>query len=422
MNLFPIAALAGRLGGALGVAREQHVLAGSTRGNALLPSRLSPTGPAHPPQQYPVVDVNITIHQTNVSLLPSPLPPAGPASHADEIIDQFLRLTRSTSWKLVEKVPFEGDTFEPEGLVRFGNGERYLVSAGEWTAPRPRCAVSTQTPQEAPRKATEVGGNCMSAGAGAGIPHLLVFDRQGARVADMTLVHPPGEDAEYHPGGIDYDGTYVWLPLAQYRPASTATVLRLRVKTSQDEFPQVEPVLRVEEHIGAVAHDTSADQKLLGLTWGGRAALSWRLQRRRWWCPWCRRAFSPPPVFTRPDRTVRNPSHFVDYQDCKFLGRSWRHGLRPVMLCSGIASLEDMNGGGEDGGTKTEIGGVALVDMESMIPLWEVPLTMRTDRGALMTKNPMDVAVVNARMRLYFLPDERNSTLYGYEPVLERSE
>src|SRR5690606_13336010 len=122
----------------LGVAGEQHVLAGLVLGDALLPSLLSPPGPALSPQHHPVMNMNITIHQPNVPLIPSPLPPAGPASHADKIIDQFLLLTRSTPWKLVEKIPFEGDTFEPEGLVRLGDSERYFVSAGEWTVPRSR--------------------------------------------------------------------------------------------------------------------------------------------------------------------------------------------------------------------------------------------------------------------------------------------
>jgi hypothetical protein len=75
------------------------------------------------------------------------------------------------------------------------------------------------------------------------------------------------------------------------------------------------------------------------------------------------------------------------------------------MLGSGITNLYG-----------TTIGGLALVDMETMVPLYEVPLTMVSDRGHLMTKNPMDVAIVDGKLRLYFLPDEHTSTLYVYEP------
>jgi len=50
-----------------------------------------------------------------------------------------------------------------------------------------------------------------------------------------------------------------------------------------------------------------------------------------------------------------------------------------------------------------------------MIPLSEVPLTMTSDLGILVTMNPFDVDIVDGRLRVYFLPDQHNSTLYIYE-------
>lgn len=100
-----------------------------------------------------------------------------------------------------------------------------------------------------------------------------------------------------------------------------------------------------------------------------------------------------------------NPSHWIDYQDCKFLGHAKAYDDRAVMLCSGIAKLAD----------GVEVGGVAIVDTQTLEPLMEVPITMRTDHGVLVTKNPVDVDVVDGRMQLYFLPEEGHATLYVYE-------
>ncbi|KAK9326911.1 hypothetical protein V1520DRAFT_358499 [Lipomyces starkeyi] len=50
-----------------------------------------------------------------------------------------------------------------------------------------------------------------------------------------------------------------------------------------------------------------------------------------------------------------------------------------------------------------------------MIPVAEVPITMTSDLGVPVTQNPMDVTIVDGRLRFYFMPDQHNSTLYVYE-------
>lgn len=156
-----------------------------------------------------------------------------------------------------------------------------------------------------------------------------------------------------------------------------------------------EPILSVADHQGGAVHDTKSGT-VVTLNWGSRKASIWNGHDKP----------PAPPELTRPKAEVKNPSSFVDYQDCKFLGRYELYGTRPVMLCSGVADLAN-----------TRIGGLAIVDMETMVPLHEVPVTLVSELGAAMTKNPMDVAIVDGKMRLYFLPDERNSTLYVYEAV-----
>ncbi|KAH6845478.1 hypothetical protein B0I37DRAFT_186065 [Chaetomium sp. MPI-CAGE-AT-0009] len=353
---------------ALPAASEQWMLGSPSNkiinASALL-ALLSSVAPAVP------AVANVTLYQPGVPIAPSPLPPPAASSQAEEIIRQFVNLDRSTEWHLAQRVEFEGDTFEPEGIARIADGSvddldnvRYFVSAGEWTVPR---AADTH---------------------GEGFAHMLVFDGNGRRLADSVITEPGA--LEYHGGGIEYDGTYIWATLAQYRPDSTATLVRMRPDTLQPE-----PMLRIADHMGAVVHDLFTGD-ILTLNWGARSASLWNLNYKP----------AIPPAFTAPRAVVKNPSHYTDYQDCKFLGHSQRYGFRPVMLCSGITNLYG-----------TSIGGVALVDMQSMVPLYEVPLTMVSDHGVLVTKNPMDVAIVGGKLRLFFLPDERNSTLYVYEPA-----
>ena len=51
------------------------------------------------------------------------------------------------------------------------------------------------------------------------------FDADGTLLSDRVL-NAAGA-LEYHPGGLDYDGRSVWVTLAQYRPNSTSTFLRV---------------------------------------------------------------------------------------------------------------------------------------------------------------------------------------------------
>jgi hypothetical protein len=114
--------------------------------------------------------VNITIVQSNTTLAPSPLPLPGSSSDGEEIVRQFLDLSRSTIWNLVEKVQFQGNTYEPEGMARMG--DRWFVSAGEYTVPTVKYNAT-------------INGTDRTVGAGFG--HVIVFDGQGNRIADASV-------------------------------------------------------------------------------------------------------------------------------------------------------------------------------------------------------------------------------------------
>lgn len=320
--------------------------------------------------------LNITTYQDDVPLVPSPLPLAHWQSDGDEIITLFQDLGRSTVWKSIANITMEGDTYEPEGMVRLArNGiERYIVSAGEYTAPTVKYNAT-------------IDGTDRS--AGAGFAHLIVFSGNGTRIADATLT---GEGAiEYHNGGIDYDGEHIWATIAQYRPNSTAHVARV------DPFTLApETVLHIKDHEGGIVHDVLA-QKIWTLNWGSRNASMFSLAHLP-------HNAAHDGVFTCPEKVTRNPSYFIDYQDCKFLGHSKYYHHRAVMLCSGVATIGSFN-----------LGGIALVDVETMTPLAEVPITMTSVTGVPVTQNPVDAAVVGGKLRMYWMPDQHNSTLYVYE-------
>jgi hypothetical protein len=301
------------------------------------------------------------------STLPEP-----PAAEGVQIAQLFEQVTRNTTWRLVDSVRLQAETWHTEGIVRLG--DRWIVSSVQVTEP------TVKYPD-----GQIIDGTDRTPGAGFG--HLMDFDANGRLLSDRVL-NAPGA-LEYHPGGLDYDGRSVWVTLAQYRPNSSSTFLRVDPPTLA-----VTPLLHAHDHFGGVVNDTFR-HRLVTLNWGARAASDWRIRPR----PWL-------DAFTQPLSVERNPSHFVDYQDCKYLGRvpDQRH---PLMLCGGITQYGTF-----------QLGGVALLDTETLSPVWEVPITMLSPAGNVVTRNPIDVDVVDDKLRLYLAPDDDATTVFTYEAQL----
>lgn len=336
------------------------------------------------------LNINITISRPNETFVPgNKLPASHATSDGASIVELFTNLGRSTTWNVVSKTLFEGDTGEPEGIARLGD-DRFFVSAGHWTVPTVKYGKTINGTDRTP---------------GAGYAHMLVYDGQGNRIADANLTSPG--DIEYHGGGIDYDGRYIWITLAQYRPNTTATIARIDPLTLEQTR-----LFRTADHNGGIVHDTITND-LVTLNWGGRNATTWSLNNYP-------HGFTQLPGFTTPETAVPDPSYFIDYQDCKFLGHhelpsfllqqsSSRNNpiantKRPLMLCGGVATISTYN-----------LGGLALVDTQTMLPVWEVPISLTSDLGTPLTQNPVDVAVVDGKLRVYCLPDQHVSTLYVIE-------
>jgi hypothetical protein len=304
--------------------------------------------------------------------------PEPPAAEGVQIARLFEQVTRNTTWKLVDSVRLQAETWHTEGIVRLG--DRWIVSSVQVTEP------TVKYPD-----GQIIDGTDRTPGAGFG--HLMDFDANGRLLKDRVL-NAPGA-LEYHPGGLDYDGRSVWVTLAQYRPNSSSTFLRVDPPTLA-----VTPLLHAHDHFGGVVNDTFR-HRLVTLNWGSRAASDWRIRPR----PWL-------DAFTQPLSVERNPSHFVDYQDCKYLGRP-RAFKHPAMLCSGIATLHHVGADGQP--VNYDLGGVAEVDVTTMRPLDEVPFQEYTDQRQVATRNALDVQVVNGHLRLYLVADDNQSNLLIYE-------
>lgn len=326
--------------------------------------------------------LDLTTFRYGVSFAPAELPPPGAASHADEIAEAFANLGRSTIWKSIKNITFEGDTFEPEGMAKIGS-DRFFISATEENAP----TVSNN--------GTIINGTDRS--PGVGFAHILVYDGDGKRIARATYSAPA--DTEYHLGGIDYDGENVWGTIAQYRPNTTAKVVAINPHTLE-----ATEVLRYRDHLGGIAHDTKTNN-IYCLNWGARNTSKFNLGHQDGYGS---RSGSPS-GFTKPQKMTRNPSYFSDYQDCKFLGHPRMYDGRAAMICSGLTTYA------QGANTKFQLGGLAIVDLETMVPLDEVPITGLSVLGTVLTESPMDVEIVDGKLRFYWLPDQHNSTMYVYE-------
>ena len=292
--------------------------------------------------------------------------PRGQSPEPDGVGDRVGYLTRSSVWRQVAATPVGFRTFHPQGMTQVG--ETFLVSAVEVTTP----------PERFPRPM-----DGFDRSAGAGIAHLFKMDARGRLLAETTL----GAGSIYHPGGIDFDGTDVWVPVAEYRPDSQSIVYRVNPVTMR-----ATEVFRFDDHIGGIIHDTG-ERVLHGISWGSRRFYRWALDAGGR----VTNVDAPPEAL----RTL-NPSHYIDYQDCAFAGRA-------RMVCTGLADIR------QSGGPVVRLGGLELVSLSDGRPLHQVPVPLWTPAGRPMTQNPAWFEAVPGGLRAWFMPDDDQSTLYVYE-------
>lgn len=270
------------------------------------------------------------------------------------VAERVMKLARESQWTLVASVPIRFRTWHPQGMVKVG--DTYFVSAVE----------------------------VHDRAAGKGVGHLFKIDKDGGLVSELKL----GEGSIYHPGGIDYDGASIWVPVAEYRPDSRAIVYRVDPATMT-----ATEMLRVADHIGAIVHNTD-DRTLHGVSWGSRRFYRWTLGRDGK----VTNAGAAPESL----RTL-NSSHYIDYQDCKYVG-----GRR--MVCTGLADLRQ-----SPDTPPFHLGGIDLIDLADGRPLHQAPVLLWTRDGLDMTHNPVWIEPSASGLRAYFMPEDDRSSLYIYD-------
>src|SRR3954469_8905319 len=201
----------------------------------------------------------ISLSATPATAKPRTTLPEPVAAEGSQIAQLFEQVTRNTVWKLVDSVRLQAETWHTEGIVRLG--DRWIVSSVQVTEP------TVKYPD-----GQIIDGTDRTPGAGFG--HLMDFDANGRLLSDRVL-NAPGA-LEYPPGGLDYDGRSVWVTLAQYRPNSASTFLRVEPLTLA-----MTPLLHAHDHFGGVVNDTIR-HRLVKLNWGAQAATSWQTPRRSW--------------------------------------------------------------------------------------------------------------------------------------------
>lgn len=286
---------------------------------------------------------------------------ASTGGHGDSgVAHKFTQTTRSTEWQQVDRMSLDFDTYHPQGMALVG--DRIFISSVE----------VIEAPKQYPKP---VDGYDRSPGKGVG--HLFVVSREGELLDHVEL----GEGNSYHPGGIDFDGRNLWVPVAEYRPDSAATVYRVHPDTLD-----VDKAFEVSDHVGGVVRDR-ATGLVHGVTWGSRTMYTWT------------------PRGHKLDREA-NRDHMLDYQDCAYV--KFRK-----QLCTGVTGLPTADGG------SYELGGLALLDLRHGSILHEVPFQQFSTAGHVMTRNPVAVESTRGGLRLFAAPDDgeekAGTELFVYE-------
>jgi len=277
------------------------------------------------------------------------------------------KLSRASVWTLERSVPLTFSAHHPQGMVKIG--DRLFVSSVEVKVPTRR---------------SEKRGDGFDRDAGEGVGHLFEVTMAGELVADQIL----GEGTMYHPGGIDFDGSHIWVTVAEYRPNSRSIVYRIDPATRK-----ATEMFRVADHLGAIVRNTD-DNTLHAVSWGSR-----------WFYRFALDANGNANAAPASIRTA-NPSHYVDYQDCKYVGAR-------RMLCTGIADVPRPTGA-----ASLQLGGVDLIDLATGRPVHQVPVGLLTPSGVSLTRNPSVFEATASGLRAYFLPEDGKATLcvYRIEP------
>lgn len=276
--------------------------------------------------------------------------------------DLFLNMSRDTKWELIhdDLLPFE--TFHTQGMSKWK--EYYFLSSVE--------IIERTEPFD--------GISRFDRSPGEGEGHLFKFDANGDLVQSITL----SEGDMYHPGGIDFGGGYIWVPVAEYRPNSSTIIYRVNPETMESE-----KVFQFSDHISAVIFDTGR-QMLHGYTWGSRYTYSWDLEDDLTLADSEQLKAQEPQI---------NSQLYIDYQDCQNLGND-------LAICSGLSHYNSM-----------PLGGIELIKLKTLHPIYQIPVEEFTEgiNSRVMTQNPFYAERLGEKLLFHFIPEDDKSRHFIYE-------
>lgn len=265
----------------------------------------------------------------------------------DPVLPAVQALDRNAKWTLIRQLDLKFPTYHAQGLARVGD-RLYLSSVEVIEAP-------VRYPQP-------VDGYDRTPGKGRG--HLFELDLSGRLLRQITL----GEGTAYHPGGIDFDGRNLWVPVAEYRPNSRAVVYRVDPRSLRTT-----EAFRFNDHVGGVVRDQRTGL-VHGVSWGSRRMFTW----------------------TERGRLLRrglNESHYIDFQDCAAAGPG-------KAVCTGLTEFPIASGG------RFDLGGIAVVDLRTGNVAHEVPVTVLSPNRHVVTRNPVHLETEGKTLRMWAAPDD----------------
>ena len=278
----------------------------------------------------------------------------------DHGVPSFQSLTAKSEWTLKNSIQPDFDIFHTQGMVKIG--ETFFISA-----------VEVLEPTETYANSDNLWDKSLTRTAGKGRGWLFKMDADGKLLDKVELTN----STAYHPGGIDFDGEYIWVPVAEYRPNSASDIYRVDPSTMKATLS-----FHVSDHIGTIVYDPDQD-RFHGASWGARRMYRWTVKQdengkgrveKEIWKP--------------------NPIHYIDYQDCHYQGAS-------RMLCGGVKKYQSTDG-------EMSLGGIDLIDIKNEIPvpLHTVPINIHWNKTMAITNNPFWMDEKDGALRFYFLPDQ----------------
>lgn len=291
---------------------------------------------------------------------------AKPLSKQGKRVAKALMSTDPNEWQLVESIDLKFDTYHPQGMLKVGD----------------TFYITTVKVERRPRY-TRQGKQVSVMDEGAGKGYLMQFDAGGNLLKCIELC----EGAIFHPGGMDFDGRYIWVPITKYYPYSRSLIVRVDVRSHQ-----VDKVCYVDDSIGAIIHDTD-NNILVGANWDADEFLTWQLDSA---------LEVKDAELTAAERRHANTAKHLAIQDSKYIGGG------------------KMVGFGLKNGPKGRVGGFDVIDTRTFEKLRSADIELRTPRKSIVSGNPSTIEIVGDKMRLYFAPEDNKTTLYIYQTQIKK--